>query len=120
MPWWSWLWIAVMLVVTLVGVILDVRAREQVRFTLLGLGSGLACVVFVLNFFGLLRLARWVPLASLPPLAALTLAVLVYEAWKDVKDDPELTVAQKALTIAIAVAIFAPAAVLGFLSAKAV
>ncbi|UCF21539.1 MAG: hypothetical protein JSU87_09200 [Gemmatimonadota bacterium] len=110
MPWWSWVWVAIMLVLTLAGAVMDLRDREPLWYTVLGVASGTACIIFVLNFFRLVRLGN----LALP--AVLTLAVLVYEAWHDVRADPDLTVGQKALAVLLAVGLFAPAPVLGVLA----
>lgn len=113
MPWWSWVWVAVMLVVTVGGARLDLRDREPVWYMALGVASGLACIVFVLNFFGSLRLGN----LALP--AVVTLVFLVYEAWRDVKSNQEHTAAEKALAFVTTLALFAPAAVLGLLGSEA-
>ncbi|MDH3252663.1 MAG: hypothetical protein OEM41_07710 [Ignavibacteria bacterium] len=109
MPWWSWFWVAAMLAATSAGAVRDVIDREPLWYTSLGVGSGLACIVFVLNFFGFLHLGK----LALP--AVITFVALVFEAWRDVRADRELTGAQKALSIIITMALFAPAPVLGLL-----
>ncbi len=109
MPWWSWIWVVAMLAMTLGGAGMDLRDREPPWYTALGLASGIACVIFVLNFFHVIRLG------NLAPLAAVTLVALVYEAWRDVRADPELTAAQKILAVVLTVALFVPATVLGML-----
>ena len=113
MTWWNWIWIAAMAVVTVAGAAVDSKDREPAWYTALGVASGAACVVFVLNFFGLLQLGN----LFLP--ALLTLAALVWEAWHDVRSDPELSARQKILSIGLTLALFAPAAALGLVGPAA-
>ena len=105
MPSWSWVWVAVMLAVTVGGAGFDVRDREPAWYTTLNIVSGLACVVFVLNFYGFLRLGD----LTLPACAA-----FVYEAWRDLRDE-EVTTRERVLVFVMIAALFGPAIVLGVL-----
>ena len=111
MPWWSWVWVAVMLALSVGGAGMDLRDREPVWFGALNIVSGLACVVFVLNFYGVLRLGD----LTLPACAAFV--AVLYEWWRDVQRDEEMTTGQRVLVLAITVALFGPAIVLGALGA---
>ena len=109
MPWWSWVWVAVMSAMTIAGAGVDLKDREPLWYTALGVGSGTACIIFVLNFFGLIRLG------NLKVLAVATLVALVYEAWRDVRGQQELTAAEKSVSVGVTVGLFAPAILLGLL-----
>ena len=110
MPWWSWIWVLLLLVASAGGAILDFKDREPFWYTALCLFNGILCITFVLNFFGLLQIGN----ASIP--AALSLLALGYEAVRDVRSSENLSDKEKVLAAAITLALFAPAAVLGFLS----
>ena len=109
MPWWSWAWVFVLLAMTIGGAALDVKDREPAWYTALGLGSGLICVVCILNFFGVLRSG------DLAVPASVAIVALLYVTWQDLYGDQEVTRGEGAVMFLLTVAAFVPAAVLGFL-----
>lgn len=110
MPWWAWIWIAVMLAMTAGGAWMDREDQEPGWYTALGIATGLACALFVANYHGVLRLGGLV----VP--AVVTLAAVLYEAWHDLGTLDELTAGQRAAAAGMTVAVFAPATVLGMLA----
>ena len=98
-----------MLAATFGGAALDVKDREPVWYTALNVVSGLLCVVFVLNFFEVVRLGN----LSIP--AILTLAALGYEAFHDARGSKDATTGEVLIAVLVVGVLFAPAAVLGLL-----
>ena len=113
MPWWSWLWVSVLAVMTVGGAALDVKDRAPAWYTALGLGSGLICVVCVFNFFGVIQSG------DLAVPASVAIVALLYVTWKDSEGDQEFSRGERALMFLLTLAVFVPAAVLGFLAPEA-
>jgi hypothetical protein len=113
MPWWTWCWVGLMALITATGAAFDVRDREPVGRTALGLLTGVGCLLLVLSHHGLIVLPQplWV--------ATALLIGLLYEAWNDAQprgrsEPPGL---ERGVAIALNLALFLPAVVLSVIDA---
>jgi hypothetical protein len=113
MPWWSWLWVVLMALLTLTGAWFDLRDREPAGRTGVGVLTGLGCILLVLSHH---------ELVPLPEPLAVSIVVgigLVYEAWRDshTPGRSEMPSTERALAIGAGLVLFLPAVGLGLLDA---
>ena len=109
MQWWAWLWLALLLAMTVGGVALDLRDRETVWRTTSGLSTGLFCTAAVLDHFG------YVAINMLAIFALPVLILIIDEVRRDIRADDALSTAGKIASGLLPTAVFAPAAVLPLL-----
>lgn len=109
MPWWSWLWVGAMVVVTIGGALFDRKDHEPAWFIILTTANGLACAVFVLNYFGVVRLG------NLAVAAGACLALLLYEIWNDANTGGTPRTRERDSAAVLLLLMFVPAVVLGVL-----
>jgi len=102
-----WIWTGVLTLMTVGGVATDLSDGEPRWYAAMGLTSGLACVVFVLNHGGI------VGLGNLAPAAVLALAALLYEAWRDLGREYGVTQGVKSAVTIVVIVPFVAAVFLG-------
>ena len=107
MPWWAWIWIGVMGVVTLAAFAVDLREQSRAFTALFGLVLGGACVVLALWYFGQVE----VPMPGV--VGVITALGLLFEARDEAKRARELSRGEAALGATLSLLLFLPAAGLG-------